>query len=344
MISLSGVKASLIGGFYLSLSVLYLTFLSPNTQFTQSTYDLEIPDSISLGQLYQELEAHQVIRNSLTFQLAILATGYAENISPGLFQIQKGWNNWSMVKHLRSTPRESIAVVIKPFQLRRNTLQSLCKPLDIKFTALRSWMENENYIRQWGNFNSENSYCILIPDTLLVYRDSRAKEVADRLFRNYLKFWTHDRLQKAASQGLSMQEAGVLASIIYAETKKVEEMPLIAGLYLNRLEREMRLQADPTVVFAHGRPLNRVLKVHKNIQSDYNTYRVSGLPPGPVFSATCHAIDAVLNPADHDYLYFCARNDFSGYHQFSRTLDEHLQIARQYQKELNRRRIGFKGS
>ena len=344
MISLSGVKVSLFGGFFLSLSFLYIIFLSPNTRINGNVYDLEITDSMSLSKVRDILESDHVIRNSISFLAASKSLGNRDTIPNGLYQIRKGWNNWSILQHLKTPPLESSVVIIKPFQKRRNTLQSLCSTLDIKFTALEDWMENENYVSQWGDFNKENVYCILIPDTLLLYRNSRAKEVADRLFRNYLGFWNPERLQKAASLGLTMQEVGVLASIIYAETKKPEEMPLIAGLYLNRLKKEMRLQADPTVVFAHGRPLSRVLRVHKKIQSDYNTYKVAGLPPGPVFSATPTAIDAVLNPASHDYLYFCARNDFSGYHQFSKTLDEHLQVARQYQRELNRRRIGFKGS
>ena len=310
----------------------------------KTIYDLEVPDSMSSGQVLHKLETERVIANYSSLKLAGILMGYRDSIPKGLFQIQNGWNNWTLINHLKSAPRTSETVVIKPFQSRRNTLQTLCKSLDIKYTALRSWLENESYIRQWGEFDQENVYCILIPDTILVYRDSRAKEVADRLFRNYLQFWNSERLGKAAAQGLTGLEAGILASIVYAETKKSEEMPTIAGLYLNRLNEGMRLQADPTVIFAHGRSLNRVLSVHKRISSDYNTYRVPGLPPGPVNSASPVAIEAVLNAESHDYLFFCARNDFSGYHHFSRTLDEHLRTARQYQKELNRRRIGLKGS
>jgi len=344
LISLSGVKASLTGGFFLSLSILYVVFFSPNTDLVRKVYDLEVMDSMSCSDVINQLEVDQVVRNSLSFRLAAWAIDYKDSIPRGLFQIHKGWNNWSIVKHLKTNPKASVAVVIKPYQQRRNTLQNLCKNLDIKYIALRKWLENEPYIQQWGKFNKENVYCLLIPDTILVYRDSRAKEVADRLFRNYLKFWNAERLQQAAALGLTNQEAGVLASIVYAETKIPQEMPLIAGLYLNRLQKNMRLQADPTVVFASGKTLTRVLKAHKRIRSDYNTYQVYGFPPGPVFTATPQAIDSVLAAVSHDYLYFCAKKDFSGYHHFSRTLVEHLQIARQYQKELNRRRIGFKGS
>ena len=227
----------------------------------------------------RQLGQDRVIGNFLSFRLATMFMDYQDSIPKGLFQIEKGWSNWTVVNHLKTTPRVSSTVVIKPFQQRRNTLQTLCKSLDIKFTALRAWLEDESYIQQWGDYNTENVYCILIPDTLLIYRDSKAKEVADRLFRNYRQFWNHERLQKAAVLGLTHQEAGILASIVYAETKQNTEMPTIAGLYLNRLNRGMRLQADPTVVFAHGRPVSRVLKGHKKISSPYNTYKVYGLPP-----------------------------------------------------------------
>ncbi|GJM27922.1 MAG: aminodeoxychorismate lyase [Cyclobacteriaceae bacterium] len=295
-------------------------------------------------QVRQQLVRDQVIGNNLTFDLACTLLGYRDSIPHGLFQVQDGWSNWTLINHLKTTPRPAVTVVIKPFQKRRNTLQYLCKTLDIKYTALKSWMENPAYIGQWGDFNQDNVYCILIPDTLLIYQDSRARELADRLFRNFRIFWTPERLEQAASNGLTKQETGILASIVYAETKRPEEMPVIAGLYLNRIKQEMRLQADPTVVFAYGRPLTRVLKAHKKIESPYNTYQVSGLPPGPVNSATTTAIEAVLRPKSHNYLYFCARRDFSGQHHFSRTLKEHLTVARKYQKELNKRRIGYKGS
>ncbi len=305
-------------------------------------YDLEVKQPMSAVDALRQLDQDQVVGNFLSLRVASTILKYRDSIPQGLFQIKNGWNNWQIIEHLSKEPRVSTSVVIKPFQQRRNTLQHLCKTLDIKFTALRYWMEDEVYLQKWGRYDKDNVYCILIPDTLLMYRDSKAKEVADRLFRNYQRFWTPEKLQKAATLGLTHQEAGILASIIYAETKQVSEMPTIAGLYLNRLEQGMRLQADPTVVFAHGRPVNRVLKAHKQIKSPYNTYREYGLPPGPVFTPTSTAVDAVLDAESHEYLYFCARNDFSGFHAFSKTLDDHLQIARQYQRELNRRRIGFK--
>ena len=174
----------------------------------------------------------------------------------------------------------------------------------------------------------------------MIYKNSRADEVAQRLFRNYKLFWNEERLAKADSIGLSPVEVGILSSIIYAETKMADEMPKIAGLYINRLKKGMRLQADPTLVYASGNyNIKRVWNKHKSIKSPYNTYRNLGLPPGPVMTTPAEAIDAVLHHEEHDYLYFSARDDFSGYHEFSKTYEEHLVASSRYQKELNKRKI-----
>ncbi|MDH3710622.1 MAG: endolytic transglycosylase MltG [Cyclobacteriaceae bacterium] len=344
MINLSGVKAFLLGGFFLLGSVLTIVFLPPNTEFSHDIFDLEILEQRKASEVIKDLEADQAIHNQVTFRIAAWILGYYEQVTaPGLYQLKERWNNWQLIGHLKSTPPTSVAVVIVPYQMRRNTIKNLCANLDIKYTALRDLLHDPHYLKSWGPFNKESIYCLLFADTLLIHKDSRAKEVADRLFRNYLDYWSPPKLERAASLGLTPQEVGILASIVYAETKIGEEMPVIAGLYLNRLQQDMRLQADPTVVYAAGRPLNRVLKAHKRIRSDYNTYRVEGLPPGPVFTPTQEALEAVLNAGDHDYLYFCARHDFSGYHHFSRTLDEHQKAAKQYQRELNKRKIGFRG-
>ncbi len=343
LIYLSEIKTSLFGGFYLLTTILAVVFLPTNTDFKQKIYDLEQNQDQKGHQVIQNLHENEVIRNTTTFKIASWLLGYYSQITPpGLYQVESGWNNWRLIRYLQTAPNPSTQVIIKPYQLRSNALQGICKNLDIKYTALRDILNDPQYLQSWGPFDKENIYCILFADTLQMFPDSRAKDVADRLMRNYLKYWTPDKLEQAASLGLTAPEVGILASIVYAETKILEEMPVIAGLYLNRLDQEMRLQADPTVVYAAGRPLSRVLKTHKRIRSDYNTYRVSGLPPGPVSIPTQEAIDGVLSAANHDYLFFCARYDFSGYHHFSKTWKEHQKIAQLYQKELNKRRIGFK--
>jgi UPF0755 protein len=157
--------------------------------------------------------------------------------------------------------------------------------------------------------------------------------------REYEAFWNDSRAQKLKSLGMDRFEVVTLASIVQEETFKADEMPRVAGAYMNRLKKGIRLQADPTVIFAIGDyTIKRVLHRHLTIDSPYNTYRYAGLPPGPIRIPSIQAIDACLNYERHDYIYFCAKEDFSGYHNFARTYGEHLVNARKYQRELNRQR------
>jgi UPF0755 protein len=160
------------------------------------------------------------------------------------------------------------------------------------------------------------------------------------MLREYRKFWNDERIKKSESIGLTPLEVSVLASIVDEEALKGDEKPRIAGVYLNRLKRGIPLQADPTVKFAvNDFTINRILYKHLEIDSPYNTYKHSGLPPGPIGCPSIEGIDAVLNAEKHDFLYFAAKPDFSGYHNFSRTLTEHNRYAAQYRRELNRRKI-----
>gem|GEM_PF-5775262 len=273
LIYLSGLKASLFGGFYLLSCLLVLLFAVPNTEFEQ-WYDLEVEEGEKGEAISQRLLNDQVIHNQLSFRLAAWAMGFQKyQAHSGLYQIKAGWNNYQLIRYLKAQPKPSVKVVVHPYQKRVNTLKAICKELDIKFTALKQVIEDQSYLQSWGPFNQDNIYCLFTADTLRVYKDVRAQELADQLVRRYLRFWTPQRLEQAANLGLTPHEVGILASIVYAETKIDQEMPVIAGLYLNRLNKDMRLQADPTVVYAVGKPLRRVLKVHKRVSSAYNTYK-----------------------------------------------------------------------
>jgi UPF0755 protein len=162
-----------------------------------------------------------------------------------------------------------------------------------------------------------------------------------RMKKEYDAFWTDQRVRKAQALGLTKTEVSTLASIVQAEQSQyADERPRIAGVYLNRLRIGKPLQADPTVVYAVGDfAIRRVLNVHLQTDSPYNTYKYNGLPPGPINLPSINAIEAVLNPEEHDYIYFCAKEDFSGYHSFARTEAEHIQNARRYQAALNSRKI-----
>ena len=191
-----------------------------------------------------------------------------------------------------------------------------------------------------NGFTKENIISIFIPNTYEVFWSTDAKGIYNRMLAEYNRFWNSERIAKAEQKGLSRSDVSIIASIIDDEVTKKEEKPIIAGVYLNRLKRGMPLQACPTIKFAlNDFTITRVLNWHLQVESPYNTYKYRGLPPGPIGCPSIEGIDATLNAEDHDYLFFAAKADFSGYHNFSRTLSQHNRYAAEYQRELNRRRI-----
>lgn len=177
----------------------------------------------------------------------------------------------------------------------------------------------------------------ILPDTYQMYWTSSIEEIFARFKKEYDAFWTAERVEKARAQGLTPREASVVASIVNGETRQAQEYPKIAGVYLNRLHKGMKLQADPTICYCYGYTLNRVLKKHLEVESPYNTYKYAGLPPGPISCPPKACIDAVLNPDRHGYIFFCANASFDGTHKFAVTYDEHMRNARDFQKALSRR-------
>jgi UPF0755 protein len=186
-------------------------------------------------------------------------------------------------------------------------------------------------------FNKENILTMFIPNTYEVYYQTSPADLIERMYEEYEKFWSSDRRSKAEKLGFTPIEVSILASITQAESVKKDEAPIIAGLYINRLKKGMPLQADPTLVFAVGDfTLKRVLNEHKEIDSPYNTYMYPGLPPGPVNMPEIRSLDAVLNYTPSDYLYMCAKEDFSGRHNFTGDYRQHTNNAIKYQRALER--------
>ena len=188
--------------------------------------------------------------------------------------------------------------------------------------------------------NANNVSCLFIPNTYEFYWNTSAKEFVDRMQKEYNKFWNKERLKKSAAIGLTKFEVSALASIVEIESYKKDERPIIAQLYLNRLKKRMKLQSDPTIIFAIGDfTIRRVLTKDLKIKSPFNTYLHKGLPPGPICIPSVNAIDAVLNATKNNYLFMCAKEDFSGYHNFAKTSREHSKNARKYRRALNKRKI-----
>lgn len=186
-------------------------------------------------------------------------------------------------------------------------------------------------------FTPENIFAMVLPDTYQMYWTASVKDIFDRLKKEYDIFWTEERKAAAAEQGLTPYEVSVMASIVSGETLKSFEYPKIAGVYLNRLHSGMRLQADPTIAFCYGYTLDRILRKHLKVDSPYNTYKHKGLPPAPINIPPKACIEAVLNPDEHGYIYFCASPAFDGTHRFAVTYGEHLKNAREFQRALTQR-------
>lgn len=203
--------------------------------------------------------------------------------------------------------------------------------------AIDNALNDPEFLASYG-FTPENVFAMILPDTYQMFWTSSVKEIFDRLKKEYDAFWTKERLAKAKAQNLTPMQVSVLASIVSGETLKDFEYPVIAGVYLNRYRKGMKLQADPTVCFCFDYKLDRVLKKHLTIDSPYNTYKYAGLPPAPINVPPKACLDAVLNPANHKYIYFCASPAFDGTHRFAVSYSDHLKNARAFQRELTARR------
>lgn len=215
--------------------------------------------------------------------------------------------------------------------------QRISSQMMVDSASVADALNDEVFLAGYG-FTPENVFAMILPDTYEMYWTVSVKEIFDRFKKEYDAFWTEDRLAKAKAQGLSQMEVSIMASIVSGETLKAAEYPVIAGVYLNRYNKGMKLQADPTIAFCYDYTLDRILKKHLTVDSPYNTYKHVGLPPAPINVPPKACLEAVLNPNKHNYIYFCASPAFDGTHKFAVTYTEHLKNARAFQRELTARR------
>jgi len=264
---------------------------------------------------------------------------FPESVKAGRYKLTPGMSNRKLIGNLRAGLQDPVKLRFANIRLKENLAGLLGKSFEADSAQFSAILNNEAVAEQYG-FTKDNFFAMFIPNTYNIYWNTSPDKVIERLNEEYKKFWTAERKGKAEKQNLTPIEVSILASIVRGEALHNDEMPQIAGLYLNRLKKGMLLQADPTVIFANNDfTIRRVLNKHLTIDNPYNTYRYKGLPPGPITMAPIVAIDAVLNPAQHDYIYMCAKEDFSGYHAFATTVTEHLVNARKFQKALDDRNI-----
>ena len=243
-------------------------------------------------------------------------------------------SNLQALKVLNSAQQVPVRVTFSYVRLRNELVDKITKNVGMSPDEFNIALDDFVKSNDQG-FTNDNILCMFLPNTYEVYFNVLPEDLVIKLNGEYKKFWNEDRINKAKAIGLTPIQVSILASIVQAESVKADEAPVIAGLYLNRLKKKIALQADPTLVYAVGDfGLKRVLNSHKEIDSPYNTYKYPGLPPGPITVPQIASIDAVLNYQPNDYYYMCAKEDFSGYHNFAHNLDDHNVNARKYQKAL----------
>lgn len=274
-----------------------------------------------------------------SFEILARSLSYVENIKPGHYVIKDGTSNYQLVNMLRTGSQTPVKVIFNNVRTIEQLAGRISMQIEADSISILNETRNDSCLKADG-FDRNNHASLFIPNTYEFYWNTDAKGFIRRMKSEYGRFWNESRRRKAEQQGLTPLQVSVLASIVDRETTKVSEMRTIAGVYMNRLKKGIPLQADPTLVFALGDyDIKRVLDIHKEIESPYNTYKHAGLPPGPICIPSIEAIDAVLNAEQHKYFYFCAKDDLSGYHVFAKTLHRHNINAEKYRKALNRQRI-----
>ena len=313
----------------------YGTFYHNNVKSADKPQEVRIYRNFTYDQMIDAVLASGAIDTQTTFLRAAKFMKLQDSFRPGLYRFKKGVGNKALVRTLQKGWQQPVRLVIPGYYRSLDRFADfLGEQLEATPEAFLATLTDPAVASRYG-FTPETFIGMFIPNTYEVWWTVTPEEFVERMHTEYDKFWSGDRDAKALAIGLTRQEVSTLASIVIEETKYEPEMPRVAGVYMNRLHKDMLLQADPTVLFAVGEPgLKRVLNRHLETDSPYNTYKYAGLPPGPITMPPVAAIDAVLNYERHDYLYFCAKDNFDGTHAFAKTLSAHNENARRYQRAL----------
>lgn len=328
--------------FFLISSTLFITFVfygyqivyTPNILVDHEDKLFIVRPGATFRKVQLDLGQGGYVNDMVSFSFLARLSGYDKKIVPGRFVLKRNMTNLEALKVLKTGKQEPVKVTFTHVRLLTELGAKITKNIGMTPEEFDEAVDQFVADNKEG-FTKENVIGMFLPNTYEVYFNVTPVELVERMHDEYQKFWSEARLEKAKKLGLTPIEVSTLASIVQAETVKQDEAPLIAGLYINRLKKDMALQADPTLVYAVGDfTIKRVLNEHKQVDSPYNTYKYAGLPPGPINMPQIASIDAVLNYEKHKYMYMCAKEDFSGYHNFALTLNDHLQNARKYQKAL----------
>jgi UPF0755 protein len=334
----------IIGMVALSIIVfeLYKKICKANIRFGDEIEEryIFIDSDDEFSDLVYMLKSYNLLLDIESFKWVADKKNYINNIKPGRYFINKDMNNNELINLLRSGKQSPVKVTFNNIRSLNSVSSKLSSYLEADSSDILEVFLDEEFLRK-NNFNEYNIISIFIPNTYEFYWNTSATKLRQRMLKEYKLFWNKSRVNMAAKINLSFQDISTLASIVEKEQNiRIDERPTIAGLYLNRLKKGMRLESDPTLIFAlNDFNINRVLNKDKKVKSPYNTYLNKGIPPGPICIPSINAIDAVLNAEEHKYIFMCAKEDFSGYHNFAKNYAKHLINARKYQKMLNKKKI-----
>ncbi len=319
----------------------YGSIFDPNTSFSENEYELKIQQESSYKNVYKKLEASQILDNIESFDRVAGWMKYKKDVVPsGRYLIKKGWNNREIIGLLRSGNQKPVTVTFNNVRSMDQLAGLITKDLEVDSADLAQYFTQSDLLANLG-YNKDNFMTAFIPNTYSMFWNVPTEKIVTRMLKEQKSFWNQkDRKAKADKLDLTEAEVYILASIVEKESQHGPERPTIAGLYLNRLKGGIALQADPTVVYANGDfELRRVLNKHLTFDSPYNTYKYSGLPPGPIYMPSIQSIDAVLDYEKHDYLFMCAKPGYGTKHAFAKTLRGHNKNANEYRAWLNKQGI-----
>ncbi|MDP9078499.1 MAG: endolytic transglycosylase MltG [Bacteroidota bacterium] len=315
----------------------YLKYFSPNV--TDNQEYLYIKTGSKFTDVYKTVQEKQMVKDTASFYKAAENMNYISRVKPGRYRLHEGMSNRRLINMLASGTQEPVTVSFHNLRLKEEFAGFLSKKIEPDSTSIIRLLDSTSFVQQYG-FTTDNVYTMFLPNSYQLYWNTSPEKFFKRMYANYEKFWTPERKQKAAAINLTPVEVSILASIVDAEALHDDEMPAVAGLYLNRLKKGMKLEADPTVIFAENDfTIKRVLNRYLSINSPYNTYLHTGLPPGPIMMPSVAAVNSVLDYQKNDYIYMCAKADFSGYHAFATNVAQHLVNAHAFQQALNDRNI-----
>jgi UPF0755 protein len=316
----------------------YLRYWGPNVTGNQEYLYIHTGDTFE--DVYQTIQKEKIVRDTTTFLWSAHNMNYVNGrIKPGKYKLKEGMNNRHFINMLKAGNQAPVSLKFHNLRLKGQFAKFISTQLEPDSASISRLLDSAAFIEKYG-FNTDNVYTMFLPNSYQLYWNTTPEKFFKRMYGEYEKFWTPERKQKAAALNLTPVQVSILASIVDAEASHDDEMPTIAGLYLNRLKKGMKLEADPTVIFATGDfTIKRVLNKYLVNPSPYNTYQHTGLPPGPIMMPSVNAVKAVLDYKQHNYIYMCAKEDFSGYHNFADNMAQHQANAHRFQQALNERGI-----